>query len=103
MERHTSRDGQGQAGREREPAHEHPAHCETPTCSSFPRTTPEATVMEASSEKGKKARAMPFLMRPSTVLRPRLSVCLKVTWVPSVPGWRVHSRTGSPATMLPSL
>src|ERR1044071_324899 len=74
-------------------------HYLPPTCSSLPSTTPAAMVMVALSEAGSSARAVPFLMRESTVLLPLLSVWIKVTIVPSGTGLPLQSRIGSVSTI----
>src|SRR5438067_10538567 len=77
-------------------------HRAPPQCSSFPRTTPEATVIVAFGAAGRSARATPRFTRASTVLRPRESVWMKVTIVPSGTGLPLQSRTGSVSTTMPS-
>src|SRR5438270_4308028 len=75
-------------------------HYLPPTCSSLPSTTPAATVMVALSDAGSSARAVPFLMRASTVLLPVLSFWMNVTMVPSGTGLPLQSRIGSVSTMV---
>src|SRR5581483_6201546 len=65
------------------------------TSSSFPVTTPEATVMRAFPEIGICTRAMPRLMGASTVVFPEESVLVKLTTVPSGTAFPLQSRTGS--------
>src|SRR6478609_6889697 len=102
QERDRARYCQQSAKSENQPACE--LHYLPPTCSSLPRTTPAAMVIVALSEAGSSARAVPFLMRESTVLLPLLSVWMKVTIVPSGTGLPLQSRIGSVSTinLLPS-
>src|SRR6185312_12317622 len=97
-QRHGARNHERCAGSENQYAYK--LHCLPPTCSSFPSTTPAATVIVALSDAGSSARAMSFLMRASTVLLPVLSVWIKVTIVPSGTGLPLQSRIGSVSTIV---
>src|ERR1051326_3252141 len=94
-----NRAGYCQKNSESQNQHACELHYLPPTCNSLPSTTPAAMVMVALSAAGSSARAVPFLMRESTVLLPLLSVWIKVTIVPSGTGLPLQSRIRSVSTI----
>src|SRR5581483_7298267 len=74
------------------------AHWPPATSSSFPVTTPEATLMRAPPSTGISTLATPRLIGTSTVVFPPASLLVKLTTVPSGTGLPEQSRTGSVST-----
>src|SRR5206468_9531747 len=73
-------------------------HWPPATSSSFPVTTPEATVIRARPSTGISTFATPRLMGTSTVVLPASSTLVKLTTVPSGTELPEQSRTGSVST-----
>src|SRR3954469_7948277 len=92
---------ENEPGKQHEVAQQVLLHWPPPTCSSSPLTTPAATESMPLSLAGSSARAMPFLMRESMVLRPFESfVSVNVTMVPSGTALPLQSRMGSVSTTM---
>src|SRR5438309_2091910 len=92
MEQWGGEEGDGQEKREAA------GHGRPPTLSSFPVTTPDATVIRDGPDTGSSTRATPFFTGASTVVFPLGPTCVKLTTVPSGTALPLQSRTGSVST-----